>query len=130
MISPKPGLPDLPHHCSSLMISMKFDQHKKRLCWSKNILQGACPCLPQPQFTGSMPLLSPSHSLQGACPCLPPATVYREHALAYPSHSLQGACPCLPPATVYRSMTLLTPSHSLQGACPCLPQSQFTGSMP
>ena len=26
---------------------MKLDGHKKRLCWSESILQGACPCLPQ-----------------------------------------------------------------------------------
>ena len=36
----------LPHLCDSLMISTKFDCHKKRLCWSESILQVACPCLP------------------------------------------------------------------------------------
>ena len=32
----------LPHLCSSLMISMKFDRYKKEALWSKSILQGAC----------------------------------------------------------------------------------------
>ena len=43
------GWPDLPQLCGSLMTSMKFDWHKKRLCWSIGILQGAWPCSPQPQ---------------------------------------------------------------------------------
>ena len=30
----------------SLMISVKFNQHTNRLCWSESILQGTCPCLP------------------------------------------------------------------------------------
>ena len=35
---------------SSLMIDIKFDRHQKGASLSKSILQGACPCLPQPQF--------------------------------------------------------------------------------
>ena len=36
----------LPQLCDSLMIYMKPYWHKMRLCWSKSILHGACPCLP------------------------------------------------------------------------------------
>ena len=32
--------------CYRLMISMKFNWHNKRLCWSEGVLQGTCPYLP------------------------------------------------------------------------------------
>ena len=38
-------LPDLRQHCCSHMISMKLTDTKRRICWIKSILQGACPCL-------------------------------------------------------------------------------------
>ena len=34
----------------SLITSMNADWHRKRICRSGSVLQGACPCLPIPQF--------------------------------------------------------------------------------
>ena len=107
------------------MISIKFDCDKKRHCWSKNILQGACPCLP------------PTTVSAGA------RVFYRQHALAYPQphfllerEYITDSMPLLPPQTYFLlerehitdSMPLITPKHTfcwsesiLQGACPCLP---------
>ena len=128
--------------CSSLMISVKFNLHKKMFCWSRRILQGACPCIPpatlfyrehdlsypQPHyFTGSVPFLTPNHSiLQEACPYLPPTTLfYRERALTYPQpHYFTGSVPFLTPQPLYFTgcVTFLTPNHAiLQGVCPFLP---------
>ena len=81
-----------------------LDYPNHSFCWSKSILQRACPCLPQPQFlleqeysTESMPLITTTTVFVGA------RVFYREHALDYPNHSfcwsksiLQRACPCLP----------------------------------
>ena len=57
------------------MTSMKFYRHKKRLCWSKSILQGACPYLP---------LTTVLSILQGACPYLPLTTVLRHVVVPRP----------------------------------------------
>ena len=56
----------LPHLCNSLII--KYDRHKKRIYWSKHILQGACPCLPPATVLRHVVVQRP----------------YREHVLAYP----------------------------------------------
>ena len=94
----KVEVPDSPQCLDNPMMFNKSNWHKRRLCWCRNILQGACPCLP------------PSH-LQGACPCLPPS-------------NLQGVCPCLPPSHLQGACPCLPPSH-LQGACPCFPQVTY-----
>ena len=38
--------PDSPRLYGSVVISMKFKLHRKRLCWGKGTLAGACLCLP------------------------------------------------------------------------------------
>ena len=89
---------------TALCLPYSLADTQKRLCWSKCILQGACPCLRpatvlrQMYSTGSMPLLTPSHSLKTY-------VFYR----GMPSHSLE-------PTNMYStgSMPLLTPSHSLK----------------
>ena len=104
----------------SLMISMKFDLHKKRQL-ERKYFSGSIPLLTP--TTWSMPLLTTNHMEQapayhqqhGACPCLPPTTWsmpllttnHMEQAPAY--HQPHGACPCLPPITW--NMPLLTTNH-------------------
>ena len=119
--------------CPSLTPRYTFFYREHALAYrQRQVLQGACPCLPPTtSFTESMPLLTPITSfLQGACPCLPPTTSFtgsmllltpnhnfdREHAIAYLQPQLwQGACHCLPPTTTLTgSMPLITPNHKFQ----------------
>ena len=90
------------------------------------ILQVACPCLPPATtlrhvdvlssyrtmyvtmyFTGSMPLLTPSHNIETCgCPESLPYNV-RDNGI------LQVACPCFPPATTLRHVDVLSPYRTM-----------------
>ena len=95
--------------------------HKERLCWSRHVIQGACPCLP--------PITA--YTKRGSVGA---DVSYWEHVLAYPDHSLHkerlcwsrcvilGACPCLPPITVYIKRGCWSISVT-QVACSYIPPS-------
>ena len=51
--------PDLTKCWDSHMISKRSNWHKKWLCWSRNILQGACSRLPQTTFPRHVVVLAP-----------------------------------------------------------------------
>ena len=118
---------------TDLMIPMKFNWHKKRLCWCNIILHGACPCLPrmvfsmkhapvylQYYFAWSMPLLTLYGIFHESCPCLPPILFCMEHALAYTYCIFHESCPCLPPIVFFMKHSIVYPQYYFAWHMPLL----------
>ena len=110
----------MPHLCNILMISMKFNLHKKVSDGADVSYREHALAYPQSQFTQKRGSVGAD-------------VYYREHALAYPRSQFTQIEALLGQTCNTGSMPLLTPDHSLhkerlcwsrhaiQRACPCIP---------